>query len=212
MAQEILKITDPKIAEQFHMYLPKNMTSNTNEKGQITYDPNSYIITSSKNIVSKRKAAIYGSANIILRGFSIVEHSCVIRGDLANIQCDVHVVLMPGVLLRPPIKQYTKGIAFFPISIGSYTMIGSNSIIQALNVGSCRYIGENVILGKRTNIRDCVIIEDNCVIPDDTHIPPYSVVKAPCQITHQELNFNFKGIMERVAKLYYQNFVPEIPK
>ena len=106
MAQEVLKITDPKIAEQFHMYLPKNMTSNTNEKGQITYDPNSYIITSSKNIVSKRKAAIYGSANIILRGFSIVEHSCIIRGDLANIQCDVHVVLMPGVLLRPPIKVW----------------------------------------------------------------------------------------------------------
>ena len=195
---------DPAILEKFHQYLP---ISPENQTGLVFYDPAQYIITPSKNKVSK-EAFIYGSQNIVLQGYVIVEKKCLIRGDLANIRVDVHTIIHQNVIVRPPLKYFTKGVAFFPMVIGTHTIIGENSVINSIQIGNYVEIGKNVILGKRTKIRDCVIIEDNVVLPDDTHIPPFTRVKAPFVQVHHDLNYSFKSVMEKATKLFYDNFKP----
>merc|ERR1712178_634012 len=146
--------------------------------GKITVSK--YIVTPSGNKVSK-EAVIYGSQNIVLQGNVIVEKDCMIRGNC---------------VIRPPFKHYTKGFAFFPMSIGAYSYIGENSIINSNQIGNYVEIGKDVILGKRTIIRDCVVIEDGVVLPDDTHIPPFTRVKKPFLQVHNDVGYTFKNTME----------------
>lgn len=202
MATKTVPANDPQILEAFHVYLPKPSLP------QIKYNPEKFIVTPAKNKVSM-EAIINGSANIVLQGYVIIREKCFIRGDLANIRFDVNTILMPNVMIRPPIKQYAKGVAFFPMIVGSNTIINENSIISSIQVGNYVWIGKNVILGKRTLIRDCVIIEDDVVLPPDTSVPPFTRVKAPCQMIYNDLGYSFKNVMQNNTKTIYTNFVPE---
>ena len=92
-----------------------------------------YIVTPSGNKVSK-EAVIYGSQNIVLQGNVIVEKDCMIRGDLAHIRCDRHTIIRENCVIRPPFKHYTKGFAFFPMSIGSYSYSAIINLCQALKI------------------------------------------------------------------------------
>jgi len=204
MSECITVPADPQLLEKFHQYLP--YTEGT--AGIVQYNAEQYIKTPSKNKVSK-EAIIFGSQNIVLQGHVIVEKKCLIRGDLANIRIDVHSIIHQNVVIRPPLKYFTKGVAIFPLVIGSHTIIHENSIINSIQIGSYVEIGKNVILGKRTVIRDCVVVEDGVVLPDDTHIPPFTRVKAPfIQVPH-DLPYSFKNTMEKATKLFYENFRPK---
>lgn len=62
------------------------------------------------------------------------------------------------------------------MKLGDHIYVGSQTIIEAAQIGSFVSIGSNVQIGKFAIIRDCVRIEDDAVIPPNTVIPSFSIV------------------------------------
>jgi len=65
---------------------------------------------------------------------------------------------------------------YYPMKLGDHIHIGSNTVIEAANIGSYVSIGSNVQIGKFAIIKDCVRIEDDTVIPPNATIPSFSIV------------------------------------
>ena len=102
---------------------------------EMKFDKSTYVVTHNGNKVSKNNA-IFGSQQIVLQGTAIVQEGTMIRGDLGQIKINTGTVIRKNCVIRPPIKHYTKGVAFFPMTIGSYTYIGESSIINSIHIGS----------------------------------------------------------------------------
>lgn len=87
-----------------------------------------------------------GSQNIVLHGKVIVDKGAIVRGDLANVRTGRYCIISKNSVIRPPFKQFSKGVAFFPLHIGDHVYIGENSVISAASIGSYVYIGKNVVI------------------------------------------------------------------
>ena len=87
-----------------------------------------------------------GSQNIVLNGKVIVQSGSIIRGDLANVRTGRYCVISKNAVIRPPYKQFSKGIAFFPMHIGDHVYIGEGAVVSAAVIGSFVYIGKNAII------------------------------------------------------------------
>ncbi len=99
-----------------------------------------------------------------------------------------------------------------PCKIGSYVIIGEETIINSSNIGTRVSIGPNCKLGNSSIIHDCVIITPNTIIQDNQIIPPFSLVLETNKI--EPLPESFKKILEINSKKSYINnqFTPsEIP-
>ncbi|KAL3817085.1 hypothetical protein ACHAXA_009916 [Cyclostephanos tholiformis] len=153
-----------------------------------------YIRTTTQNYIS-RNAKISGAHNLVAGGRSIVKSGVEIRGDYGvpiyvgrYCRFDEGVVLTPCVVPKssdplhspsssmPPHPPGTNERAI-PLSIGSHTRIGRDTILNSISIGSCVIIGSNCALMTRTKIHDCCVIEDGTVLPPDMVIPPYSRVR-----------------------------------
>lgn len=64
-----------------------------------------------------------------------------------------------------------------PLSMGSHTRIGRNTVVRSLSIGSNVHIGSDCLLYPRSVVKDCCIIEDGTVIPPDMVVPPFSRVR-----------------------------------
>lgn len=93
-----------------------------------------------------RQTVLCGSQNIVLHGKVIVDKGAIIRGDLANVRTGRYCIISKNAVIRPPFKQFSKGVAFFPLHIGDHVYIGDNSVISAASIGSYVYIGKNVVI------------------------------------------------------------------
>lgn len=87
-----------------------------------------------------------GSQNIVLNGKVIVQSGAIIRGDLANVRTGRYCVISKNAVIRPPFKQFSKNVAFFPMVIGDHVFIGEGAIVSAAVIGSFVYIGKNAII------------------------------------------------------------------
>lgn len=87
-----------------------------------------------------------GSQNIILNGKVIVQSGAIIRGDLANVRTGRYCVIGKNSVIRPPYKQFSKGIAFFPMHVGEHVFVGEGAVVSAATIGSYVYIGKNAII------------------------------------------------------------------
>lgn len=147
-----------------------------------------WIETASGNRISKQ-AHIYGSDHILIAGNTTVSAQVELKGDVrivegkTSIQIGKFVYLGENVRVVPPFlgnkMSSSKGIevAVHKIcKIGSYTMIGEDSVIKASNVGSRVMIGKGCTLQDSCVIHDCVVIKDNSYIPEHFNIPPFSLV------------------------------------
>jgi len=65
---------------------------------------------------------------------------------------------------------------YLPMKLGDHIYIGSQTIVEAAQIGSYVSIGSNVQIGKFAIIKDCVRIEDDTVIPPNAVIPSFSIV------------------------------------
>ncbi|CDW58646.1 dynactin subunit 5 [Trichuris trichiura] len=135
-----------------------------------------YIETSSGNIIS-RASQLFGSQHIVLKGRTILRQGTCIRGDLGHVYVDRHCVISEGVVLRPPLKAFSKGTAFLPMKIGEYVYIGENSIVSSAQIGSCVHIGKNCVLSRCSILRDCCYIANDSVVSPDTVVPPFAIMK-----------------------------------
>lgn len=109
-----------------------------------------YSFKASGNKVS-RQTVLCGSQNIVLNGKVIVQSGSIIRGDLANVRTGRYCVISRNAVIRPPCKQFSKGIAFFPMHIGDHVYIGEDAVVSAAVIGSFVYIGRNAIVVSNFN-------------------------------------------------------------
>lgn len=170
-----------------------------------------------------------GSQNIVLQGKVIVQSGAIIRGDLANVRTGRYCVISKGAVVRPPFKQFSKGVAFFPLHIGDHVFIGEGSILSAASIGSYVYIGKNVVIvriqlspfgieflnifqGRRCVLKDCCIIEDNAILPPETTVASYMRFKADGTIEGGQgsefVPVMMQELMTDFSKSYYDHFVP----
>lgn len=76
----------------------------------------------------------------------IIQPDVIIRGDLAAIKLGRNCIISKDVVIRPPFKKFSKGVAFFPLHVGDHVYIGEDSVVNAAVVGSYVYIGKNVVI------------------------------------------------------------------
>ncbi|CAD7086044.1 unnamed protein product [Hermetia illucens] len=136
------------------------------------YSRDEYVETASGNKVS-RQTVLCGSQNIVLNGKVIVQSGAIIRGDLANVRTGRYCIISKGAVIRPPFKQFSKGVAFFPLHIGDHVFVGEGAIVSAASVGSYVYIGKNAVIGRRCVLKDCCIIEDGAILPPETTVASF---------------------------------------
>lgn len=178
-----------------------------------------YIETDNGNRIS-RKSGIQGSQYIVLGGKSIIEKGAVIRGDLHRpdsnspiIAIGRYCILDNACNLEPPSKlSSTSGaMSRYPMKIGSYSYIGSNTKVQSAQIGSCVYIGSNCQLGSFSIIKDCVVIADNTVVPAMTVVSPFSVVKGDPGICKEPLPESCEQALELYMRRRYAGIDVEMP-
>lgn len=138
------------------------------------YNASQFIETASGNKVS-RNSVLCGSQNIVLNGKTIIMNDTIMRGDLANIKVGRYTVIRERAVIRPPVKKFSKGVAFFPLTIGDSVYVGEDSIVSAAQVGSYVHVGKDCVVGRRSVLKDCCALADGCVLPPDTVVPPFAI-------------------------------------
>ncbi|CAG0888216.1 unnamed protein product [Cyprideis torosa] len=177
------------------------------------YNKSEYIETTTGNKVS-RKTVLFGSQNIVLSGKNIVMAQAVIRADLANIRTGRHCVIREGVIIRSPFKRFSKGGAFFPVSIGEHVYIGEGTVVNAAKIGSFVYIGRNCVIGRRSVLRDCCYIADNTFVPPETEVAPFTHLQGSPAVANSGTNSVpecMEDLMTDYTKSFYKKFKP-LPK
>ncbi|XP_034098717.1 dynactin subunit 5 [Drosophila nasuta] len=175
------------------------------------YSKDEYVETASGNKVS-RHTVLCGSQNIVLNGKVIVQSGAIIRGDLANVRTGRYCVISKNSVIRPPYKQFSKGIAFFPMHIGDHVFIGEGAVVSAAIIGSFVYIGKNAIIGRRCTLKDCCVIEDGAVLPPETTVSSYMRYTSKGTIEGGQGNPYFvpaamQDEMANYTKSFYEHFV-----
>ena len=180
------------------------------EREVVEYVKAEYIVTASGNKVS-RKSVLCGSQNIMINGKTIVKEGCLLRGDLNSIKLGRYCVLHENTVIRPPYKKFVKGIAFFPVQLGDNCMVGQGTVICAATIGNCVRFGENCYIGRRSIIKDCVAIDDNSVLPEDSVCPPFSRWAGQPATIVEELPESTEMLLTEDSKDYYEKFIPVGP-
>lgn len=143
------------------------------EPQDVYYSKAEYVETASGNKVS-RQTVLCGSQNIVLHGKVIVQSDAIIRGDLANVRTGRYCIISKNAIIRPPFKKFSRGVAFFPLTMGDHVFVGERAVVNAAIVGSYIYIGKNAVIGRRCVLKDCCYIEDGAVVPPETVVPSFT--------------------------------------
>lgn len=193
--------------------------------------------TASGNRISKA-ARIKGSDNILISGYTTISANVQLNGDVKLAKTDARATLQLGkfvfidenVSITPSVHSSspTGQTLHRTSTIGSYVMIGKNTQINSTAVGNRVVIGANCKLGNNTTIYDCSVIAPNTTLPENTNIPPFSLVYTdpesianrypktiPPSIITEPLHEAYKRLIEDNSKLAYVNnqFTPsEIPR
>lgn len=148
-----------------------------------SYDPSCFISTSNGNVIC-RSALLCKPQNIDMpHGKCIVLSGVIIRGDFAVVKIDKYCLISKDTVLRPAYGIMTSGFRYIPLSIGAYTTIGENCVVESAVIGMGCNIGNKCVLSMRCILKDHVCVEDGTVIPPDTVIPPFAIVSgAPSRI------------------------------
>ncbi|XP_015437303.1 PREDICTED: dynactin subunit 5 [Dufourea novaeangliae] len=177
------------------------------EPQDIYYSKAEYVETASGNKVS-RQTVLCGSQNIVLHGKVIVQSDAIIRGDLANVRTGRYCIISKNAIIRPPFKKFSKGVAFFPLTMGDHVFVGERAVVNAAIVGSYIYIGKDAVIGRRCILKDCCYIEDGAVVPPETIVPSFTRVAGSPAKCVEDLPDCTLDLMLEFTKNYYQHFLP----
>jgi dynactin 5 len=180
-------------------------------------DTNGYIQTSTQNYVS-RKAVVEQPSRVELKGKSILEEGCILRGDLAVIRMGRYCYVGSRTTLSPapadndctttnnPPKLY------IPMIVRGNVYIGPDCKIEASAIGTNVYIGARSCIGPRCILKDNVYVEEDTVLGSDTVIPPFSRVRGnPGKVVSSEESLSPSAAMElqELAHTTFHTFVTE---
>jgi dynactin 5 len=154
---------------------------------------NNYIQTSTQNYVS-RKAVVEQPSRVELKGKSILEEGCILRGDLAVIRMGRYCYVGSRTELSPAPADSEDNNAetitatttattdnrqklYIPMIVRGNVYIGPDCKIEASAIGTNVYIGARSCIGPRCILKDNVYVEEGTVLGSDTVIPPFSRVR-----------------------------------
>mmetsp|Transcript_1823 Transcript_1823/g.2151 ORF Transcript_1823/g.2151 Transcript_1823/m.2151 type:complete len:187 (-) Transcript_1823:128-688(-) len=170
------------------------------------YAKKAYLQTASGTKVSKN-SKVLGSQNIHITGNSIIREGVMLRGDLALMRLGKFVTIKENTVLHPPTRRSKGMLAYYPISIGDYVVIGRDCVISAAQIGSNVIVGDGCIIGKRCIIKDNAIVLPGSVLPPDTNVAPFTSVGGCPGMFLGELPESTHIVNKEKAKAVYLNFV-----
>lgn len=104
--------------------------------------------------------------------------------------------------IEPPKSQ--KG--YTQLSVGNYSTIGDRSSVRLVLVGNRVKVGADCELGAFSVINDCVIIENDTVVPARYVVPPYSRVSGRGPTFRVDpINPSYRKVLENEARLASMN-------
>ena len=127
---------------------------------EIYFRDDEYRVTNTGNIVSW-DASISGSHQVeIPGGKCIIKKGVVIRGDLAPVRINRYTIIGENTVLHPSYTTLamSKVFEFIPITIGKFTQIGANCVIESAVIGLGCVIEDDCVLSPRTILKDHVLV------------------------------------------------------
>ena len=171
------------------------------------------ITTTSGNKIS-RAAFLCGPQNIRLHGQTLVKAKATIRGDRASISVGRFCVFGARSVIKPAgvvVSAATAGaaeeLAFTPLAIGDFVVVGDGSVVEARKIGSFVLIGEGVVVGQGCVVKDCCRILPGTVLPAGMVVPPFSLVGGVPAKIEKELPADTAQIIEESCMQEFNRFV-----
>ena len=114
----------------------------------VNFSLDEYISTSSRNIISRKSNIQKPSALDLPLGRCFIDHYVTIRADIAPVQIQKYTFIEEGATLQPCLT--TDDVPRpIPMTIGSHTVIGKRSLIEAAVMGVGCTIGDDCHIAKR---------------------------------------------------------------
>lgn len=147
----------------------------------VSLDANDFIQTSAGNIIHKNAKMLNPTAIEISGGKCVLMGDTMFHSDLAPIKIDKYCIINEGCVLKPCQFIDVEAVEvqaprFISLSIGPYSYIGKNSLVECAVIGMGCNIGSNCTISARCVLKDHVCVEDNTVVPKDMVVPPFAVV------------------------------------
>ena len=117
---------------------------------EVLFSTDDYILTSTRNIISRNATIHKPSALEIPLGRCFIAHGVVIRADLAQVQIQKYTFIGQGTVLQP-CSMSNDPLKHIPLSIGSHCSIGQRCTVEAAVIGIGCSIGDDCNLSKRWN-------------------------------------------------------------
>jgi dynactin-5 len=142
---------------------------------EMPFEAQSFIQTSTGNIISRKASIVRPQALEIPTGKCHIAEGVHIRADLASVQLQKYAYIDQASILRPG-YILSSTAKFIPMTIGAYSYIGKETIVEAASVGMGCYIGKRCILSARCILKDYVKVLDDTIVPPDMVLPPFSII------------------------------------
>lgn len=117
---------------------------------EVLFSTDDYILTSTRNIISRNATIHKPSALEIPLGRCFIAHGVVIRADLAQVQIQKYTFIGQDTVLQPCLMS-NDPLKHIPLSIGSHCSIGQRCMVQAAEIGIGCSIGDDCNLSKRSD-------------------------------------------------------------
>ncbi|RQX72757.1 putative dynactin p25, partial [Toxoplasma gondii CAST] len=176
-------------------------------KPPVVHPRSDFITTASGNRVG-RDTLLFGSQNITLAGRSVVSQGVILRGELAPLRFGRYVYLEENVLVHPSVYRSKGQPLHVPLTVGDYVVVGRNSVVRAVAVGSCVEISVNCVVGNRCILKDFCRLLPGTVLPPDTVVPSFTVFGGNPGKMVDELPEGETVLMKLDAIQRYNLFVP----
>lgn len=134
-----------------------------------------FIITSTRNIISRKCNIQKPSALEIPSGRCFIGHGVTIRADLAPIQVQKYSFVEEDTVLQP-CSTAGENARPIPLTIGSHCLIGKRCTIEAAVIGMGCTVGDDCQLSPRCILKDFVKVVKGAVVPQDMVCPPFSII------------------------------------
>lgn len=188
------------------MVLPKDETT---IRG--LYKEERYIKTSSGSLVHRTATMCKPQRIEMPGGKCVIGAGVIIRGDLASVELNRYSVVRDNSVLRPSgiltAKGESSAFRFIPLTIGKYSFIGRECVIECAAIGVGCYVGDGAILCKGAILKDYVHVSPGTIVPPDLVVPPFSVVSGcPARFIREQPHC-LPDVKERNAFSRYSTFL-----
>ena len=172
----------------------------------IVYAPSQFSLTKLGMKVST-DARIFGRENVKFVDNCVMQSECIVRADLRRVELGSYCYLDTRCILRPFSRMTSTGMAFFPLKLGNFVYIGSDTVVEAASVGNYCVVEANAVLGSRCQLSDiCKVLRNSVVLPD-TVIPSYAVYGGNPAVYVRSLPEGARSDIVDLCTLHYNNVV-----